>query len=312
MTKNKKLKTLHIYPNAYNETFYVYVGNSVTVGTKVKVSSHLGWEPLVWWSENTDVITNVKRGAIFTGVSAGTAQFSGESPMSDILRYRANGTIHVVEITSDKYKIINDAEYIVLGGTKCSYNEFISHIIPSNEEVTYKIFNGKDEVTGGNIVESMTLEVYYKDEVLKKFKLVNDYLEFDDDISVDEDNQYLFGISFDTTVNEMLEKIFTSGSITIYDKNMVEITDTNLVGTGSKLVVKTSEKTYEYLFLLSGDVDGDGKLRLSDIMKIANYVYKNKNSLSDVYLLAADYDKNGSYNLQDIMKVANKVYKGGN
>jgi len=47
-------------------------------------------------------------------------------------------------------------------------------------------------------------------------------------------------------------------------------------------------------------------------MKIANYVYKNKNSLSDVYLLAADYDKNGSYNLQDIMKVANKVYKGGN
>ena len=43
-------------------------------------------------------------------------------------------------------------------------------------------------------------------------------------------------------------------------------------------------------------------------MKIANYVYKDNNSLSGVYAKAADYDGNGKYNLQDIMKPANKLY----
>ncbi len=46
-------------------------------------------------------------------------------------------------------------------------------------------------------------------------------------------------------------------------------------------------------------------------MKVANYVYKDKNSLSDAYLIAADYNLDNSYNIQDIMKMANTLYKGG-
>ena len=43
-------------------------------------------------------------------------------------------------------------------------------------------------------------------------------------------------------------------------------------------------------------------------MKLANYIYKDRESLKDVYLIAADYDKNNNHNLQDIMKIANKIY----
>ena len=52
-------------------------------------------------------------------------------------------------------------------------------------------------------------------------------------------------------------------------------------------------------------------LDLKDIMKVANYVYKDKNSLSGSYLIAADYNLDNSYNIQDIMKMANTLYKGG-
>ena len=73
-----------------------------------------------------------------------------------------------------------------------------------------------------------------------------------------------------------------------------------------------NNKTIEYNLSVNGDVDGDGKLMLSDIMKISKYVYVDKNSLSDIYLVAADYNMDNEYNLQDIMKIANKIYKGGN
>ena len=45
-------------------------------------------------------------------------------------------------------------------------------------------------------------------------------------------------------------------------------------------------------------------------MKTANYVYKNKNSLTGIYLKAADYNEDGSYDLKDIMKMASRLYKG--
>ena len=73
-----------------------------------------------------------------------------------------------------------------------------------------------------------------------------------------------------------------------------------------------NNKTIEYNLSVNGDVDGDGKLMLSDIMKISKYVYVDKKSLSDVYLIAADYNMDNEYNLQDIMKIASRIYKGGN
>ena len=69
---------------------------------------------------------------------------------------------------------------------------------------------------------------------------------------------------------------------------------------------------YQYTIVIYGDTDGDGDLMLPDIMKIANYIYVNKNSLKGAFLEAADYTKDKTYNIQDIMKPANKLYGGGN
>ena len=115
-----------------------------------------------------------------------------------------------------------------------------------------------------------------------------------------------------TKVSNILDKINTSGTVSVTNKDGQVLSNSDLLGTGSKITIKLSKDTYEYSIVVTGDVDGDGMLKLSDIMKIANYVYKNKNSLTGVYLKAADYDLNGSYNLQDIMKLSNKLYKGGN
>ena len=94
----------------------------------------------------------------------------------------------------------------------------------------------------------------------------------------------------------------------VYSNNNVTNTDNDKFATNVYIIDTNSKKYYIYVL---GDTNGDGELTLSDIMKTANYVYKNKNSLSGAYLKAADYNLDGSYNLQDIMKMANALYKGG-
>ena len=94
----------------------------------------------------------------------------------------------------------------------------------------------------------------------------------------------------------------------VYSNNNVTKTDNDKFATNDYIIDTNSKKYYIYVL---GDTNGDGELTLSDIMKTANYVYKNKNSLSGAYLKAADYNLDGSYNLQDIMKMANALYKGG-
>ena len=46
-------------------------------------------------------------------------------------------------------------------------------------------------------------------------------------------------------------------------------------------------------------------------MKLANYLYKDKSSLSGVYLEAGDYNLDKTYTLVDIMQMSNYLYKGG-
>ena len=186
------------------------------------------------------------------------------------------------------------------------YNEFINNITTSTG-ITYKILNNNVEVTSGTIEDGMVVKAFYNDNEIDSFDIVNEYLKFDEIIKVDEDNKFLFNIKFSKDVSYLLNKINTTGNVTITNNKDEIINDSNLIGTGSRVIVKLTKNSYDYLIVINGDVDGNGKLDLNDINNIANYVYKDKNNLTGIYLKAADYDNNNSYNLEDIMKVARKV-----
>jgi len=187
------------------------------------------------------------------------------------------------------------------------YSEFINNFNVS-EGISLKLFDGTNEVTSGNVEKDMVLKIYYNDEEFDSFTITDEYLIIDDSINVDKDNMYFNNIDFNTTTGIIINKIDTTGEVTIKNKDNEVITGNDLIGTGSVVSIKLSKETYEYTVIIYGDVDGDGVLKLSDIMKIANYTYKNKNSLSGVFELAADFDNNGNHNLQDIMKTAKVLY----
>ena len=222
-----------------------------------------------------------------------------------------NTVISEIEILSINFGTFSLNNKTIIVPDNLLYDGFINEIKISTG-VIYKLFNGEEEVTSGNIENGMTIKIYYNEEEVDKFDIITEYLVFDDSINVDEENKYLSSISLNTKVSDILSKIDTSGTITVTNNKDEVITDASLIGTGTKITVKLSNKVYEYQVIIKGDLDGDGTLTLPDIIKISMYVYGSKDSLSGVYLKAADYDNNNLYNLQDIMKAANKLYKGGN
>ena len=103
---------------------------------------------------------------------------------------------------------------------------------------------------------------------------------------------------------------FKNNTTSSYDISFDD--NTTYLGTGKEVnIVKNGNVITTYTILVYGDVNGDGKLTLSDIMKLARHVYGTNNPLSGIYLKAGDYNQDGKYKLSDIMHIAKKVY-GGN
>jgi len=60
---------------------------------------------------------------------------------------------------------------------------------------------------------------------------------------------------------------------------------------------------------ICGDVNNDGKVNLSDIIYLVNYIFKG--GPAPIPLQAGDVNKNGQVNLADIVYLVNYIFKGG-
>ncbi len=165
------------------------------------------------------------------------------------------------------------------------YQDFISNITPNR--VTYKIFNESDEVTSDNIEMGMNLKVYYNENEIDSYDITDEYLYFDEDITVNENKKYLEKIKLETTAEQLLKKIHTSGSVTITNSEGNTIEGEDIVGTGSKVKVTLSSTNYEYTVVVLGDLNSDGKVTIGDVSKLFQYLRK-KIQMDDYYIVAGN------------------------
>ncbi|MBE6153809.1 MAG: hypothetical protein E7166_06270 [Firmicutes bacterium] len=219
----------------------------------------------------------------------------------------AYDTINLLKIN---FNILKENKKTVLIPEEYSYKDLMNTIV-SSKELSLKIFKNDNEITSGNIDADMKLKVYYNDIELDNYDFILEHLKFDNPIMI-ENNLYLTNIYANTKVSELLNRISTSGDITIKNnKNEVISNKDLLVGTGVKVSIKLTTKTKEYTIIIKGDINSDGIVDLKDIIKMSNYIYIDKNNIGEEFLNAIDYDDNGKHNLSDIMKAA-KTLIGGN
>ena len=213
---------------------------------------------------------------------------------------------NIVSIKFNNYNVFNK-KIIVL--EEVSYDDFINDI-EGSEGITYKVYNGEEEIRSGNILVDYILKIYYNGIEVDEYVISdeNEYLEFDSSLDIDQDNLIIKNIKENTLIEDILSKINTNGIVSVLDKEDSVIEDnTNKVGTGYKLKIELPSQTLHYIMSVRGDINGDGQVNINDVIKIARFVINNDEVNGIEYIYAGDVNDNSKIDINDIIKLSKYV-----
>lgn len=136
-------------------------------------------------------------------------------------------------------------------------------------------------------------------------KLTVNIEEYATQISEDENTIYINDINENTPLEEIRNKITSNGTITIYESDGTEITNNNeKIKTGMKIEIKTLAETVDYILIVPGDNNGDGKFNAVDLLRLARYLTDIDKNIKGEYLTACNVHKDTKINEADLLKMA--------
>ena len=122
------------------------------------------------------------------------------------------------------------------------------------------------------------------------------------DLNVDENKKIIKSITDGTKYEKIVEKISTSGTIIVRDKDNNEVSLDNIAKTGDSIVITLSGETYTFKVSVLGDVTGDGIIKINDVDLLYRYL-KGKAEMSDEYVAAGDVASNDIIKINDVDKL---------
>ena len=112
-------------------------------------------------------------------------------------------------------------------------------------------------------------------------------------------DSYISRIEEETTVAEFKQKVEANMEITIVDNKGNKVEDDAIICTG--MIVKIGEKL-EYTAVVIGDINGDGKISITDIAKIKLHLIE-KEELTGASYISADINANENVTITDLAQI---------
>lgn len=182
------------------------------------------------------------------------------------------------------------------------YNEdtVSDHVVEVIDNEIKALNNGKARLR----VYTTTLEKIF-DVTVSEQKLS---ISFDTPITVEEqDNtKLLLHIEPGYTTEKFLNKVSTNAIIKYMKPSGEELQKEDKIATGTKIIFKFNEELDEYVVVIKGDINGDGKISASDYVICKNYIMGTK-ELSGVYKNAADINRDNKVSASDYVKCKNYI-----
>ena len=111
---------------------------------------------------------------------------------------------------------------------------------------------------------------------------------------------FLRGIALGTSVTDLQKNLVPSDFIVIHKGTS---TSTKVVGTGMTVEYSVDGQQIQTLtVVVTGDVNGDGKCSISDLVQINSHLLGRQN-LSGVFLQAADINGDGKCTISDLVQI---------
>ncbi len=224
-----------------------------------------------------------------------------------------NYTLNIHELSSDSYLQsltidnlgFNFDKNILEYNLNTELDEINISAISSNENSTISGIGKKILELGNN---SFNIIVTAEDNSTRTYTLNVNKVKIEDNkiifngLTVNEDKKYIYKIEVGTSIDTIINSVSTNGKVSVIRDN-----DTSITATGQKLKIDFDDYSVEYIIIVKGDVNGDGKVTLSDITT-ALKGYRKKIDFTDYMFTAIDFNDDGEFKLSDIVSHL-KYYK---
>ncbi len=199
-----------------------------------------------------------------------------EAPVAEI-RYSTESATNQEVIATISF---NEEDVTVEGGN--------THAFTENGEYIFK-YSDKAGNQGAKLAKVTWIDKTLPTPTPDKFEITSGKYEIKDNM--------ILNVSQLTTVDDFKSLITVNKTVYIVNKEGIEQTGENVVGTGMKL--KVEDEDIEYTIVVIGDVNGDGRRTVTDLAKAKLHIIE-KEILEGEYLQALDVDKNGEIGITDI------------
>lgn len=224
-----------------------------------------------------------------------------------------NYTLNIHELSSDSYLQsltidnlgFNFDKNILEYNLNTELDEINISAISSNENSTISGIGKKILELGNN---SFNIIVTAEDNSTRTYTLNVNKIKMEDNkiifngLTVNEDKNYIYKIEVGTSIDTIINSVSTNGKVSVIRDNDISIT-----ATGQKLKIDFDDYSVEYIIIVKGDVNGDGKVTLSDITT-ALKGYRKKIDFTDYMFTAIDFNDDDEFKLSDIVSHL-KYYK---
>ena len=124
-------------------------------------------------------------------------------------------------------------------------------------------------------------------------KLAEGEIKFDENLQINQ-NEIIGWDYKNMKVSQIKGKITTNYKVEIYDSKGKLLTDTENAGTGAKIkfIDESGSVKIEYIIILYGDVNGDGKINSVDLLVLQRHILEIE-KLTGAFIKAGNINKNG-------------------
>ena len=182
-------------------------------------------------------------------------------------------------------------------------NIFLSHMNLYNSDEDIFLIEDEDS-------EILKVNVNKVDVTNEKLYLSSEKYKIGTENIYNVGDEYITKISPETTIETFLNNLETNGNITLYSKDEIEESNINeLVKTGMKIKVsKNGSEDINLTLVVIGDIDGNGKVTVTDLAAMNQHVLKDIN-LEGAQLLSADISDNQNITVTDLAAIISLILK---
>ncbi len=113
-------------------------------------------------------------------------------------------------------------------------------------------------------------------------------------------------VDLETTISAFKNNISYKDYNLIFKNYLGKEIKSGKLGTGARAIFSKGDKTYDFTFVVAGDLTGEGNSNSRDISLLTNYLLGEEN-LAGVYLKAADLNNDGEVNALDLLILNKKI-----